>query len=209
MPATPPPIRGFALVFTVIGALYVVLASSMIVRGSAALVEFGVAPELAAEPVLADFFGFFYQLMAFVGVLTIRGRPRDERAPQANADGRALLRCEHVVGASRPGDLGQRARQPALSRRSDAGVRRDRRRLCAGLRCARGARVDDANEVTHSEQSHSAAQSGSPSGQLVQSKQASGSAASSSASALAELGSAAAHMSSQSFSCGQPDTEFS
>ncbi|MBC8069634.1 MAG: hypothetical protein IAG13_14955 [Deltaproteobacteria bacterium] len=66
-----PSIRGFKPVFTVIGALYVALASSMLVRGAAALVDFGVAPELAAEPVLADFFLFFYQLMAFVGVLTI------------------------------------------------------------------------------------------------------------------------------------------
>lgn len=64
-------IRGFATVFTVIGTLYVAMASSMLVRGADALLDFGVAPELVAEPVLEDFFLFFYQLMAFVGVLTI------------------------------------------------------------------------------------------------------------------------------------------
>lgn len=64
-------IRGFATVFTVIGALYVAMASSMLVRGVGAMLDFGVAPELVAEPVLEDFFLFFYQLMVFVGVLTI------------------------------------------------------------------------------------------------------------------------------------------
>jgi hypothetical protein len=71
MSDAPPSIRAFKPVFTVIGALYVLLASSMLLRGPAALLDFGVAPELVAEPVLADFFTFFYQLMAFVGVLTV------------------------------------------------------------------------------------------------------------------------------------------
>lgn len=67
----PSTIRGFTTVFTVIGALYVAMASSMLVRGVDAMLDFGVAPELVAEPVLEDFFLFFYQLMAFIGVLTI------------------------------------------------------------------------------------------------------------------------------------------
>jgi hypothetical protein len=73
LPPAPPPtsIRGFSTVFTVIGALYVAMASSMLVRGVDAMLDFGVAPELVAEPVLEDFFLFFYQLMAFIGVLTI------------------------------------------------------------------------------------------------------------------------------------------
>ncbi len=71
MPGPLPSIRGFKPVFTVIGALYVMLACSMLIRGPAALLEFGVAPEVVAEPVLADFFRFFYALMAFIGVLTV------------------------------------------------------------------------------------------------------------------------------------------
>lgn len=65
------PIRGFKLIFTVLGIIYVMLASSALVRGATVLEDFGVSPELAADPVLADFFMFFYQLMAFVGVLMV------------------------------------------------------------------------------------------------------------------------------------------
>lgn len=71
MSGPPTSIRGFATVFTVIGALYVAMAASMLVRGVDALLDFGVAPELVAQPVLEDFFLFFYQLMAFIGVLKI------------------------------------------------------------------------------------------------------------------------------------------
>jgi hypothetical protein len=65
-----PPIRGFKLVFVVLGIIYVFFATSMLVRGVVVLQDFGVSAPLVSEPVLEDFFMFFYQLMAFVGVLT-------------------------------------------------------------------------------------------------------------------------------------------
>lgn len=71
MSDSPPAIRGFKRTFTVIGAIYTLMAVSMLVRGPEFLREFGVSAELVAQPVLSDFFYFFYQLMAFVGVLMI------------------------------------------------------------------------------------------------------------------------------------------
>jgi hypothetical protein len=64
-------IRGFKPVFTVIGAVYTLLASSMLVRGVGVLRDFEVPPELVSAPVLEDFFMFFYQAMALIGVLTV------------------------------------------------------------------------------------------------------------------------------------------
>jgi quinol-cytochrome oxidoreductase complex cytochrome b subunit len=64
-------VRGFKVVFTVIGVLYVLMASSMLVRGPDVLREFGVVEPIVASPVLADFFLFFYQLMAALGVLMV------------------------------------------------------------------------------------------------------------------------------------------
>ena len=64
-------IRHFKLVLTILGVLYVIMASSMLVRGAPALGEFGVPESVFSEPVLADIFQFFYQLMAYVGVLTV------------------------------------------------------------------------------------------------------------------------------------------
>jgi len=64
-------IRGFKAVFTTIGVIYVLLASSWLVRGSSVLRAFGVPESLSSAPVLEDIFLFFYQFMAFVGVLTV------------------------------------------------------------------------------------------------------------------------------------------
>lgn len=66
-----PALRSFKPVLTIVGALYVLLASSMLVRGVGVLRDFAVPESALAEPVLQDFFVFFYQLMAAVGVLTI------------------------------------------------------------------------------------------------------------------------------------------
>lgn len=64
-------IHGFKQVFTTIGVIYVLLASSMLVRGPSVLLDFGVPESVVFSPVLRDFFLFFYQLMAVVGVLTV------------------------------------------------------------------------------------------------------------------------------------------
>lgn len=71
MPPNQPEIRGFKAVFTTIGVLYIVLASSWIVRGPVVLRDFGVPEAVTTEPVLGDFFLFFYQYMAFGGVLQV------------------------------------------------------------------------------------------------------------------------------------------
>jgi hypothetical protein len=65
------PIRGFKPVFTTIGVIYILLASSWLLRGTSVLRDFGVPESLLSAPVLEDFFMFFYQGMAFVGVLTV------------------------------------------------------------------------------------------------------------------------------------------
>jgi len=64
-------IPGYRTVCTVLGVLYVLMASSALVRGPEALVDFGVTAETVADPVLRDFFSFLYQLMAFVGVVMV------------------------------------------------------------------------------------------------------------------------------------------
>jgi len=64
-------IRGFKPVFMTIGVIYVLLASSMLVRGVDALHEYGVPPRDVESPVVADIFIYFYILMAFIGVLMV------------------------------------------------------------------------------------------------------------------------------------------
>lgn len=63
--------RGFRTTLTIGGLLYIVMASSMLVRGPVVLAEFGVAPSTWRDAVLGDFFSFFYQLMAGLGALLI------------------------------------------------------------------------------------------------------------------------------------------
>jgi hypothetical protein len=76
-------IRHFKLVFTILGLLYIIMASSMLVSGAAVLGDFGVPESVFTEPVLADTFLFFYQLMAYVGVLTVLfGHVARERSTQ-------------------------------------------------------------------------------------------------------------------------------
>ena len=71
MTQRPTEIRGFKPVFTAIGVTYIVLASSWLVRGPSVLRDFAVPAPLIAEPVFADFFMFFYQLMAFGGAVQV------------------------------------------------------------------------------------------------------------------------------------------
>jgi Na+/glutamate symporter len=71
MTQSQPEIRGFKYVFTAIGATYILLAGSMLVRGPVVLRDFAVPEHVTAEPVLGDFFLFFYQYMAFGGVLQV------------------------------------------------------------------------------------------------------------------------------------------
>lgn len=76
-------IRGFKLVFTTMGIIYVLLASSMLVRGPTVLRDFAVPESTLSSPVLQDFFMFFYLLMAFLGVLTVLfGHVTRERVAQ-------------------------------------------------------------------------------------------------------------------------------
>ena len=63
------PVRGFRAVLSALGALYVLLATSMLVRGAGMMRDFEVPASLTSHPVFEDFFTFFYQLMAGVGVL--------------------------------------------------------------------------------------------------------------------------------------------
>jgi uncharacterized membrane protein len=64
-------VRWFNPILTTIGVVYLLLGSSMLVRGPAVMRDFAVPEGLVADPVFADFFLFFYQLMMFVGVLTL------------------------------------------------------------------------------------------------------------------------------------------
>ena len=85
-------IRGFKTTFTVVGAIYALMACTYLVQGPVVLLEFGVSEQLIAEPVLRDFFYFFYQLMAYIGVLTIVvGHVARERATQMFAAGAFCL----------------------------------------------------------------------------------------------------------------------
>lgn len=77
-------LRAFKPAFVVLGVAYVLMASSALVKGTAFLEDFGVSHEVASDPVLTDFFMFFYQLMAYIGVLTVVfGLVTRERRAQA------------------------------------------------------------------------------------------------------------------------------
>ena len=71
MSQSQPAIPGFKAVFTTLGVIYVLMASSMLVRGVGALREFGVPESAIAAPVLEDIFLFFYQYMALMGLFTV------------------------------------------------------------------------------------------------------------------------------------------
>lgn len=71
MSHAPHDLRAFKPVFTAIGVTYVILASSMLLRGVAVLRDFAVPDVIVASPVMNDFFTFFYQLMAVYGVLMV------------------------------------------------------------------------------------------------------------------------------------------
>ncbi len=64
-------LRGYRPTLVTIGVLYASMAASAIIRGVDMLRDFGVAEDVVASPVLADFFSFFYWLMAFVGILMV------------------------------------------------------------------------------------------------------------------------------------------
>lgn len=73
-------IPGFRPAFIAVGVVYVVLASSALAGGVGVMRDFCVPEAVLASPFLGDFFSFFYECMAFVGVLiavfglTTRGR---------------------------------------------------------------------------------------------------------------------------------------
>ncbi|HKU40445.1 MAG TPA: hypothetical protein VJR89_19925 [Polyangiales bacterium] len=76
-------IRGFKLVFTSIGVIYIIMASSWLMRGPVVMLDFGVPESVLSEPVLQDFFFFFYQFMVFIGVLMVLfGQVARERKTQ-------------------------------------------------------------------------------------------------------------------------------
>ncbi len=78
-------LRAFKPTFVALGLAYVLMASSALVQGTAFLEDFGVPRTLASDPVLTDFFTFFYQLMAYVGVLIVLfGLVTRERRAQAH-----------------------------------------------------------------------------------------------------------------------------
>ncbi len=64
-------LRAFRPTFLVLGASYVLMASYALAKGTAFLEEFGVSHALATDPVVNDFYTFFYQLMAYIGVLIV------------------------------------------------------------------------------------------------------------------------------------------
>jgi hypothetical protein len=64
-------IRGFKQVFTALGVTYILLASSWLVRGPVVLRDFAVPERVIAEPVFVDLFMFFYEFMAFGGVVQV------------------------------------------------------------------------------------------------------------------------------------------
>jgi hypothetical protein len=75
--------RGFRATLTIVGALYALMACSMLLRGPAVLREFGVTERVYGEAVFGDFFMFFYQLMSGLGLLTaMMGHVVRERGPQ-------------------------------------------------------------------------------------------------------------------------------
>lgn len=78
-------LRAFKPAFVVLGLVYVLMASSALVKGTPFLEDFGVSHQVASDPVLTDFFSFYYQLMAYIGVLTIVfGLVTRERRAQAH-----------------------------------------------------------------------------------------------------------------------------
>jgi heme A synthase len=87
-------LRAFKPVFVVLGLIYVLMASSALVKGTVFLEDFGVSHELASDPVLTDFFMFLYQLMAFVGVLTVLfGLVTRERRAQVQVASLFFVAC--------------------------------------------------------------------------------------------------------------------
>jgi hypothetical protein len=92
--------RGFRVTLTIVGIVYALLASSMLVRGPEVLGEFGVSPSLYKEAVLRDFFMFFYQLMAGTGVLImLLGHVARERSTQLTVA--SVLSAANVLVALR------------------------------------------------------------------------------------------------------------
>jgi hypothetical protein len=76
-------IRGFKVSLTALGILYVAMASSMLVRGHGVMREFGAPEELIASPIFADFFSFFYEMMATCGLsMILFGQVTRDRASQ-------------------------------------------------------------------------------------------------------------------------------
>jgi hypothetical protein len=76
-------IRGFKASLMALGILYVMMASSMLVRGHGVMREFGAPEALVASPIFADVFSFFYELMATCGLsMVLFGQVTRDRASQ-------------------------------------------------------------------------------------------------------------------------------
>lgn len=89
-------VRGFRPTLFVLGTIYILLASSMLVRGSSAMLEFGVPESVAHHPAFADFFMFWFQLMAGVGVLmALLGQVAKDRTSQTLT---AAVLCAMNIG---------------------------------------------------------------------------------------------------------------
>jgi hypothetical protein len=90
-------IRGFKAVMLTTGVAHVLLASSMLVSGVSVMRDFAVPEAVVSAPAFEDFFSFFYQLMAYLGVLTIlfghvtRGRTSQVLVASAFCAGNVLL----------------------------------------------------------------------------------------------------------------------
>lgn len=112
-------LRAFKPAFVVLGLAYVLMASSTLVKGTPFLEDFGVSHQVASDPVLTDFFTFYYQLMAYTGVLTVVfglvTRERRAQAHVASVNVNAARREHRQAGGHRDLLLGV-GREPRLLR---------------------------------------------------------------------------------------------
>ena len=75
--------RGFRVTLTIVGVGYALMAFSALARGPDMLGDFGVSPSVYEDAVLRDVFMFFYELMAWVGMLIVLlGHVARERSTQ-------------------------------------------------------------------------------------------------------------------------------
>ena len=72
MPSPEQTLPGYRRTLTAVGATFVLLGGSMLVRGSrAAMTPFGVPEQTLASPHFADFFHFLFVHMAVLGIILV------------------------------------------------------------------------------------------------------------------------------------------